>query len=92
MTDVLAGAFASGRIVDALLAFVLLEAILMIAVAPPGERARRTGDVVRLLLPGACLMLALRAALIDAAWTSIAGLLALSLVAHLWDLSARLKR
>jgi hypothetical protein len=44
-----------------------------------------------MLLPGLFLLLALRAALVGEAWTRIAMLLALALVAHLGDLWRRMR-
>lgn len=74
--------FASGRIVDALLALVLLEAILFL-------RAGRG----RLLLPnlaaGACLLLALRAALIGAPVALLGLWLGLAGIAHGVDVAGR---
>lgn len=74
--------FASGRIVDALLVLVLLEAILFL-------RAGRG----RLLLPnlaaGACLLLALRAALTGAPVALLGLWLALAGLAHGVDVVGR---
>lgn len=74
--------FASGRIVDALLVLVLLEAIVFL-------RAGRG----RLLLPnlaaGACLLLALRAALTGAPVALLGLWLALAGLAHGVDVAGR---
>jgi hypothetical protein len=80
--------FASGRIVDLILLFVLLEAALL---AGLGRRLGRPclADVAAALLPGVALMLALRAALVDANWPVTAACLALALAAHLADLWRR---
>lgn len=85
----MAGLFASGAIVDAILLLMVLEGGLIMLVR------RRTGtgvpprDLVAMLAAGACLMLALRAALVGAAWPWIALALAAGLVAHLADLGRR---
>jgi hypothetical protein len=78
MTDL----FSSGRIVDAILALVALEAVLLLR-----RRALLLG-----LLPGVLLLLALRAALRGAGWPVIALCLAGAFAAHLADLGLRIAR
>lgn len=78
---------ASGRLVDAILLLMVAECA---AIAAFGGRMRLAlRDVAASLAAGACLMLALRAALTGAAfpWTLL--FLALALFAHLADLAAR---
>jgi hypothetical protein len=81
--------FASGRIVDLILALMAAEAVVL------AVHYRRTGRGVALpdlavnLAAGAGLLLALRAALTGAGWTWTAGWLALALAAHLADLARR---
>ena len=80
---------ASPHLVDAVLAFVLLE------VAGLALWHRRTGrgpSAVRLLimlLPGVCLVLALRAALAGAVLPFVPVALAAALICHLADLHSR---
>lgn len=81
--------FASGRVAEVVLAFMLLEA-LVLAVA--GARLGWTGALRDLgwnLAAGAALVLALRAALVGSAWPWIAALLGVALVAHALDVLAR---
>ncbi len=81
--------FASGRVAEVVLAFLLLEA-LVLAVA--GARLGWSGALRDLrwnLAAGAALVLALRAALGGSAWTWIAAFLAAALVAHALDVLAR---
>lgn len=82
--------FASGRIVDLILALVVLEGLLLLALR------RLHGIPVRPLianlLAGACLLLALRAALVDSAWPWIALALFGALVAHMVDIVGRWRR
>lgn len=84
--------FASGRVVDLVLALVALEAALL------GWHWRRSGrgvpiaEALAFLLSGACLMLALRAALVGASWEWVAAPLAGAGVAHLADLGLRWRR
>jgi hypothetical protein len=85
----MAALFADGSVAALLLGFVLVEAALLVA------WHRRTGhglppaEVTSLLLPGACLMLALWAALAGAWWGWIGLALAASLATHLLDLRRR---
>jgi uncharacterized membrane protein SirB2 len=84
--------FTSGRIVDLVLAFTLIEAAALIVWHRRTGRGLPPASVVVLLLPGICLMLALRAALTDASWPWLALLLLASLAAHLADLVRRWRR
>ena len=81
--------FASGRIVDAILALVVVEAALLTVL----HRRRGVGvpppDLLGYLASGAALLLAVRSALVGAPWTSTASWLAAALVAHLVDLARR---
>ena len=81
--------FASGRIVDAVLLLVAAEAFVILAWrrrAKPGA-----GALLINLASGACLMLALRVALVGAHWTWLALALLGALAAHLADLWLRLR-
>ncbi len=84
MTAALAGFFASGHAVDVVLLVVALEFGVL--------SVRRRGpllDRVLVLAPGACLLLALRAALTGAGWPWVALALAASFPVHLADLIRR---
>ena len=76
--------FASGHAADVVLAVMLAEAVYLVAV-----RRRPFGSVVLALLPGALILLGLRAALTGAAWYWVALPLAASLPPHLFDLKRR---
>ena len=76
--------FDSGRIVDFILLVMLVEMAVLTA-----TRRMRLPDVVFLMLPGACLLLALRGALVGAPWPMIAMALAASFVAHIVDVVRR---
>ena len=84
--------FANGRIIDLILLLMVVEAAVL------ALHNRRTGrglpvrQVVTVLLAGGFLMLALRAALTGAAWSSVALFLGLGLLAHLADLAGRWRR
>lgn len=76
--------FASGRIIDLILLGMLAEMFALIAL-----RRMKSLDAVALLVPGAFLMVALRAALVGAAWPYVAAALAAALVAHIFDVLRR---
>ena len=81
--------FASGGIVIAILVFVAIEAL---ALALFHRRTGRGIPIVPLLAnlaAGACLMFAIRAALLDQPWTSVGLFMALALIAHLVDFGSR---
>jgi hypothetical protein len=81
--------FASGTIIDLIIAMVVIEAVAI------GWYHRRTGKgpalstVLANLLSGTALLLALRLALVGSAWYWIACSLLLALVAHAADLGRR---
>jgi hypothetical protein len=81
--------FLSGRIVDLILGLVVIEAVLLLVYH------RRTGaglgfaQLAPNLLSGAALLLAVRFALVEAAWEWVAASLLLALLAHLVDLRQR---
>ena len=75
--------FTSGHAVDLVLAFMAVEAAILIIIR------RRALTVVLTILPGVAMMLALRAALTGAGWQWIAIWLTVSLPLHLADLRHR---
>ncbi|GJE28571.1 hypothetical protein [Methylobacterium organophilum] len=86
------GLFASGRIVDLILVLVVAETLGLVWLRRVLGRGPSLPALLPSLLAGVGLMLALRAALLGSAWTSIAPWLALSLLAHLADLALRFAR
>ena len=76
--------FATGHAVDIVLAVMLAEAGWLVA----RQRSAAT-TVVLAFLPGALILLAVRAALTDAGWPWVALSLAASFPAHLLDLRRR---
>jgi hypothetical protein len=76
------GLFASGHAVDVVLAFMAVEAIWLV-------RRRPLLTVFLTLVPGALMLLALRAALVGLPWYWIALPLTASLPVHLADLRHR---
>jgi len=85
----MSGLFASGRIVDLILAFTLLEGLVLAALYRKTGRGVAPADLLGNLASGISLMLALRGALVGAWWGWIGLCLAGSLVAHLVDLRRR---
>jgi hypothetical protein len=81
--------FATGRIVDLILAFTAIEAALLVAWHRRSGRGPAPADLLSNLMSGVCLMLALRGALVGAWWGWIAAGLLAALVAHLFDLQRR---
>lgn len=75
--------FASGHAVDIVLAVMMVEALALIALG------RRATTVVIAVLPGALILLAVRAALTGAGWPWVAVALAASFPAHVLDLRRR---
>lgn len=82
--------FSSGRVVDLIIVFMVVEAIALMLGRGLFARKLAIGDIASLLLPGLALLLALRAALVGAEWITIALWLLAALVAHLADLRRRL--
>lgn len=84
--------FESGRIIDIILALIVLEVIAIYAYNRIKRRPPALSDVALNILSGACLMLALRAAFTGSAWQWAALWLSAALAAHLTDLWRRLRR
>lgn len=75
--------FASGHAVDIVLAVMLVEMLVLIALR--GKAA----TIIVAFLPGALILLAVRAALTGAGWQWIALALAASFPAHIADIRQR---
>jgi hypothetical protein len=85
----MAALFASGRIVDVILALTLAEAVGLVAWHRRTGRGVAPADFLGNLLSGVCLLLALRAGLAGAWWGWIALALLAALAAHMADLARR---
>jgi hypothetical protein len=75
--------FTSGHAIDVVLVFMAVEAVALIAMKRPPLTVALT------ILPGAAMMLALRAALTGAPWQMVGLWLTVSLPLHLADLRHR---
>jgi hypothetical protein len=81
--------FASGHIIDLILLAVAAEAVGLAIWHRRTGRGPTPAALFGLLLPGVCLLAALREALAGAWWVWIAAWLLAALVAHLRDLAHR---
>src|SRR4051812_17669498 len=84
--------FASPHLVDLVLVFTALEAAAMLLWRRRTGTGLRPAAVLAVLLPGVCLMLALRAVLAGAAWPWLPVALLAALASHLADLWMRWRR
>ena len=87
----MAALFSTGLIADIMLAFMALEAIVLVLYQRKTNRGLTPRAVFWMLLPGACLVLAFRAALVGASWPWIVLAVSVSLIAHLGYLRHRLR-
>src|SRR6476619_3759940 len=83
--------FSSGRVIDLVIALVVLEALTLCAYHLATGRGLAPAQFAANLAAGLCLLLAVRAALTSAGWVWVALSLALSRLAHLADLGSRLR-
>ncbi len=81
--------FKSGHVVDFILLFMAVEFVFLLWRRRSRPLTKVIPELLIALAPGACLLLALRAALTGVGWIWIATFLALSLPAHLADLARR---
>ncbi len=84
--------FTNGRIVDFILALVILEAAVLLIYRFTTGRGIPAAGLLTNLLAGSFLLLALRSALTESYWTWTASWLAAALAAHVADLSQRWRR
>lgn len=91
MSDLLAGLFASGRVIDAILVLVALEAVALLAWRARTGRGPAPRPLLCNLASGAALMLAVRASLTGAAWPVVAACLLGALGAHAGELALRIR-
>jgi len=84
--------FASGRIIDVIIALMALEAVALVLLRRRTAGGPAPVEIIVSLLAGFCLLIALRVALTDGRWEIVAAALAASLAAHLTDLRLRWMR
>jgi hypothetical protein len=85
----MAALFANGRIVEAILLLVLLEAAALLVWHRRTGRGLPPGELLPALLAGAGLLAAWRLAIAGAAWPWLGLALLAALLAHLADLARR---
>ena len=88
--DIIEPMFRSGRMADIVIAVMVLEALGFAFAARARPRHWSLGVMLAGLLPGVFLVLALRAALVQASSLWIALALSAALVSHLLDVRLRL--
>ncbi len=81
--------FASGRIADLILAVLAVQSLTLALWHRRTGRGIPPAELLGFALAGACLLLALRAALTGAAWPMVALWLALAGAAQLYDIARR---
>lgn len=81
--------FDSGRIADLVLAFLVIEGLVILLLHRLTGRGPSLGRALPFLLAGGCLLLAWRTAAAGLAWPLPAALLAAAGAAHLVDLLRR---
>ena len=86
------GFFANGRVVDLIVIFMLIEAVVLVSYRRLTGHELNTLEIVVVLLPGLCLLLALKSALTQEPWPWILAWLGAALVMHLADLWQRQRR
>ncbi len=80
---------ANGWLLDAILAGVVLEAVVLSALFRQTGRGVRPGDLVANLAAGACLLMAMRLGMAGAWWGWVCACLGGGLVCHVADLRER---
>lgn len=83
---------ASGRIIDLIVALMLVEAVALVVLYRRAGRGIAPPDVLLNLMAGASLMLAVRGVLTGAGASWLLACLGVSLVAHVGDLARRWQR
>jgi hypothetical protein len=81
--------FATGRIVDGVIALMLLELLVLTWVHKKTHRGVPMPALLTNLAAGAALLMSLRAALVDERWQVVALWLIAALIAHVLDLRMR---
>ena len=86
----MAALFDDGSVVLVILVLVAIEAAALLAYRRKTGHGIATLPMLANLAAGGCLMLAIRAALLDHPWTAVGLFMALALIAHLIDFGSRL--
>ena len=92
MNEAMALLFSSGRVVDAVIAITVFEAIALAVYNRVTGNGVAPQDYLLNMMAGLCLMLALRFALVGSAWFFIALCLTASGILHALDITSRWRR
>ena len=87
--DAISALFVGGKIADLVLAVMVIEAVVLVALSRRAQSVLSLSSIFSALLPGFFLVLALRAAFVHAQWFWIALALTGALVTHLIDMRLR---
>ncbi len=85
----MADLFASGRVVDAIVVFMMIEYAVLIFLRRRSGGGLAAFSLIANLAAGAALLLSLRAALVGARWQIVSLWLLFALLAHAADLKLR---
>ena len=92
LADTLQSLWASGWLLTAVIAFTLLEAAALLVYRQVSGKGIALRDWGLNLLSGLCLMMAVRSAVLNAAWPAIAAWLSAAGLAHGADMVSRWRR
>lgn len=88
----MADAFASGLVIDVILAVMVLEALALFIYRQRTGKGPTVAETLANLASGACIMLAVRSALTGDVWQITAAWLMAAFASHLADLAIRFRR
>ena len=81
-----------GGLIDSIIAITLLEVAVLLLYHHQTKRGLKPRDYLLNVVSGLCLMLALRSTLTDGAWYVMSALLVAAGLAHVADISLRLRQ
>ena len=87
--DAITALFVDGKIADLVLAVMVVEALVFVALSRRAQSVLSLSSIFSALLPGFFLLLALRAVFVHAQWFWIALALTGALITHLIDMRMR---
>lgn len=89
--DSISAFFIGGKIADLVLAVMVVEVLVLVGLSRRPQSGLSATSIVSAILPGFCLVLALRAAFVSAQWFWIALALVGALITHLIDMRLRFR-
>ncbi len=91
MHDLFEKSLEGGRIIDVIFGFMAIECLALLALNRVTQRGLKAIEILSPMLPGICLLLALRSALENESRFILLAWLLAALIAHLGDLKMRLQ-